>query len=245
MGSAELRPFRASTFHHTTSKVERGEAQQPTTGRFRQSRRRICRAEIRRTEGVEASALCRETRNTQDNNYYHLRTTQRAFMQRVQRCTVLRVRAGAGEWRGPWQRRRESFRILARSAEGRGRSTGPVARPDSTLLSVLPFMDNTISLTIHSWTIVSVTAVTFTPRSVHSRAADPDTLHLGSVLWTRLRQFDQFDQFGRGRCLCIRHTPRSSLSLTRLPTGINAGGGIEAKNVRQIRAFGATEGKSR
>ena len=39
-----------------------GEAQQPTTGRFRQSRRRICRAEIRRTEGVEASALGRETR---------------------------------------------------------------------------------------------------------------------------------------------------------------------------------------
>ena len=62
--------------------------------------------------------------------------------------------------------RRESFRILARSAEGRGRSTGPVARPDSTLLSVY-----------HSWTIVSVTAVTFTARSVHSRAADPDTLH--------------------------------------------------------------------
>ena len=47
-----------------------GEAQQPTTGRFRQSRRRICRAEIRRTEGVEASALCREKRNTQDNDYY-------------------------------------------------------------------------------------------------------------------------------------------------------------------------------
>ena len=62
----------------------------------------------------------------------------------VQRRTVLRVRAGAGEWRGPWQRRRESFRILARSAEGRGRSTGPVARPDSTLLSVLPFMDNSV-----------------------------------------------------------------------------------------------------
>ena len=62
--------------------------------------------------------------------------------------------------------RRESFRILARSAEGRGRSTGPVARPDSTLLSVY-----------HSWTIVSVTAVTFTARSVHSRAIDPDTLH--------------------------------------------------------------------
>ena len=67
---------------------------------------------------------------------------------------------------GSGQRRRESFRILARSAEGRGRSTGPVARPDSTLLSVF-----------HSWTIVSVTAVTFTARSVHSRAADPDTLH--------------------------------------------------------------------
>ena len=24
-------------------------------------------------------------------------------MQRVQRCTVLRVRAGAGEWRGSWR----------------------------------------------------------------------------------------------------------------------------------------------
>ena len=135
MGSAELRPFRASTFHHTTSKVERGEAQQPTTGRFRQSRRRICRAEIRRTEGVEASALGRETRNTQDNNYYHLRTTQRAFMQRVQRCTVLRVRAGAGEWRGPWQRRRESFRILARSAEGRSRTIARSSLPCWSLTS--------------------------------------------------------------------------------------------------------------
>ena len=62
----------------------------------------------------------------------------------MQRRTVLRVRAGAGEWRGPWQRTRESVRILARSAEGRGRSTGPVARPDSTLLSVLPFMDNSV-----------------------------------------------------------------------------------------------------
>ena len=97
-------------------------------------------------------------------------------MQRVQRCTVLRVRAGAGEWRGPWQRRRESFRILARSAEGRGRSTGPVARPDSTLLSVF-----------HSWTIVSVTAVTFTARSVHSRAADPDTLHFHGPAAARAR----------------------------------------------------------
>ena len=29
----------------------------------------------------------------------------------------------------------------------------------------------------HSWTIVSVTAVTFTARPAHSRAADPDTLH--------------------------------------------------------------------
>ena len=77
-GSAELRPFRASTFHHTTSKVERGEAQQPTTGRFRQSRRRICRAEIRRTEGVEASALCREKRNTQDNDYYIMHDLERA-----------------------------------------------------------------------------------------------------------------------------------------------------------------------
>ena len=67
-----------------------------------------------------------------------------AVGRRLQRCTVLRVRAGAGEWRGPWQRRRESVRILARSAEGRGRSTGPVARPDSTLLSVLPFMDNSV-----------------------------------------------------------------------------------------------------
>ena len=133
---------RPSNIPHQRPSV--GRLSSPPPGRFRQSRRRICRAEIRRTEGVEASALCREKRNTQDNNYYHLRTTQRAFMQRVQRCTVLRVRAGAGEWRGPWQRRRESVRILARSAEGRGRSTGPVARPDSTLLSVLPFMDNSV-----------------------------------------------------------------------------------------------------
>ena len=94
----------------------------------------------------------------------------------VQRRTVLRVRAGAGEWRGPWQRRRESFRILARSAEGRGRSTGPVARPDSNLLSVY-----------HSWTIVSVTAVTFTARSVHSRAADPNTLHFHGLAAARAR----------------------------------------------------------
>ena len=55
-----------------------GEAQQPTTGRFRQSRRRICRAEIRRTEGVEASALGRETRNTQDNDYYIMHDLERA-----------------------------------------------------------------------------------------------------------------------------------------------------------------------
>ena len=55
-----------------------GEAQQPTTGRFRQSRRRICRAEIRRTEGVEASALCREKRNTQDNDYYIMHDLERA-----------------------------------------------------------------------------------------------------------------------------------------------------------------------
>ena len=33
------------------------------------------------------------------------------------------------------------------------------------------------SQSYHSWTIVSVTVVTFTARSVHSRAADPDTLH--------------------------------------------------------------------
>ena len=45
-----------------------GRLSSPPPGRFRQSRRRICRAEIRRTEGVEASALGRETRNTQDNN---------------------------------------------------------------------------------------------------------------------------------------------------------------------------------
>ena len=42
-----------------------GEAQQPTTGRFRQSPRRICRAEIRRTERVEANATePREKENT-------------------------------------------------------------------------------------------------------------------------------------------------------------------------------------
>ena len=56
---------------------------------------RICRAEIRRTEGVEASALCREKRNTQDNDSTSCTTSS------VQRRTVLRVRAGAGEWRGP------------------------------------------------------------------------------------------------------------------------------------------------
>ena len=55
-----------------------GEAQQPTTGRFRQSRRRICRAEIRRTEGVEASALGREKRITQDNDYYIMHDLERA-----------------------------------------------------------------------------------------------------------------------------------------------------------------------
>ena len=33
------------------------------------------------------------------------------------------------------------------------------------------------SQSYHSWTIVSVTVVTFTARSVHSRAIDPDTLH--------------------------------------------------------------------
>ena len=82
-----------------------GEAQQPTTGRFRQSRRRICRAEIRRTEGVEASALCREKRNTQDNDYYIMHDLG------VQRRTVLRVRAGAGEWRGPWQSMYVEFNV--------------------------------------------------------------------------------------------------------------------------------------
>ena len=77
--------------------------------------------------------------------------------------------AGGHQWR-------ECFSILARSAEGRGRSTGPVARPDSTLLSVY-----------HSWTIVSVTAVTFTARSVHSRAADPNTLHFHGLAAARAR----------------------------------------------------------
>ena len=144
--SDESRPRRlvSSRLVHVLSRVSRvslwcscvgGRLSSPPPGRFRQSRRRICRAEIRRTEGVEASALCRETRNTQDNNYYHLRTTQRAFMQRVQRCTVLRVRAGAGEWRGPWQRRRESFRILARSAEGRSPTIARSSLPCWSLTS--------------------------------------------------------------------------------------------------------------
>ena len=39
----------------------------------------------------------------------------------------------------------------------------------------------------HSWTIVSVTAVTFTARSVHSRAADPDTLHFHGPAAARAR----------------------------------------------------------
>ena len=39
----------------------------------------------------------------------------------------------------------------------------------------------------HSWTIVSVTAVTFTARSVHSRAADPDTLHFQGPAAARAR----------------------------------------------------------
>ena len=62
---------RPSNIPHQRPSV--GRLSSPPPGRFRQSRRRICRAEIRRTEGVEASALGRETRNTQDNNYYHLR----------------------------------------------------------------------------------------------------------------------------------------------------------------------------
>ena len=168
MGSAELRPFRASTFHHTTSKVERGEAQQPTTGRFRQSRRRICRAEIRRrTEGVEASALGRETRNTQDNN---ITTT---FVQlNVHSCNACNAAqcsgfeqvqaSGGAPGRGGVNPLGFSPALL-RGGDGRlGRSLDPI------LLYYQSY---------HSWTIVSVTAVTFTARSVHSRAADPDTLH--------------------------------------------------------------------
>ena len=67
---------RPSNIPHQRPSV--GEAQQPTTGRFRQSRRRICRAEIRRTEGVEASALGREKRITQDNDYYIMHDLERA-----------------------------------------------------------------------------------------------------------------------------------------------------------------------
>ena len=43
------------------------------------------------------------------------------------------------------------------------------------------------SQSYHSWTIVSVTAVTFTARSVHSRAADPDTLHFHGPAAARAR----------------------------------------------------------
>ena len=43
------------------------------------------------------------------------------------------------------------------------------------------------SQSYHSWTIVSVTAVTFTARSVHSRAADPDTLHFQGPAAARAR----------------------------------------------------------
>ena len=67
---------RPSNIPHQRPSV--GRLSSPPPGRFRQSRRRICRAEIRRTEGVEASALGRETRNTQDNNYYIMHDFERA-----------------------------------------------------------------------------------------------------------------------------------------------------------------------
>jgi len=95
--------------------------------------------------------------------------------------------------------RRESVRILARSAEGRGRSTGPVARPDYTLLSVF-----------HSWTIVSVTAVTFTVRSVHSRAADPDTLHFQGPAAARARSRMAIDILPAVACPSTATAPRYS-----------------------------------
>ena len=100
---------RPKTFQHTTQRPSVGEAQQPTT-RLKEGFVSLGVASAAPRfdgpKGVEASALGRETRNTQDNTittFVHLSSTQRAFMQRVQRCTVLRVRAGAGEWRGPWQ----------------------------------------------------------------------------------------------------------------------------------------------
>ena len=65
-------------------------------------------------------------------------------------------------------RRRESFRILARSAEGRGRST---------LLSVLPFMDNSVCDGGHIHSEVC---------SQPSRA-DPDTLHFQGPAAARAR----------------------------------------------------------
>ena len=152
-----------------------GEAQQPTTGRFRQSRRRICRAEIRRTEGVEASALGRETRITQDNNYYHLRTTQHSCNARnAAQCSGFEQVQASGGAPGRGGVNPLGFSpALLRGGDGRlGRSLDPI------LLYYQSY---------HSWTIVSVTAVTFTARSVHSRAADPDTLHFHGPAAARAR----------------------------------------------------------
>ena len=67
---------RPSNIPHQRPSV--GRLSSPPPGRFRQSRRRICRAEIRRTEGVEASALGREKRITQDNDYYIMHDLERA-----------------------------------------------------------------------------------------------------------------------------------------------------------------------
>jgi len=67
---------RPSNIPHQRPSV--GRLSSPPPGRFRQSRRRICRAEIRRTEGVEASALGREKRITQDNDFYIMHDLERA-----------------------------------------------------------------------------------------------------------------------------------------------------------------------
>ena len=74
MGSAELRPFRASTFQHTTSKAERGGGSAAHhQGGFVSLGVASAAPRFDGPKGVEASALGRETRNTQDNNHYHRR----------------------------------------------------------------------------------------------------------------------------------------------------------------------------
>ena len=169
--SRGFRPFRASTFHHTTSKVERGEAQQPTTGRFRQSRRRICRAEIRRTEGVEGLALSVErsailkTMITTSCTTSACNAAQCSGFEQVQA-------SGGAPGRGGVNPLGFSPALL-RGGDGRlGRSLDPILLYYQSYHS----MDNSVcdGGDIHS-------------EAVHSRAADPDTLHFQGPAAARAR----------------------------------------------------------